>query len=129
MIIWSGWGILSVLIAVVVGGGVTAVLMPVFVGLGLDRLSGLAVVVGLLAAAAANWMVGRHLNSRPGQELIDKATGQTVVLRRRHSLFFIKMEWWSVPLVAVALFILFATVFGSGAVDPGIRTGGGTKRF
>lgn len=129
MIIWSGWGILTVVIAVLVGGGVTALLFPAFEALGLHRISGLAVMLGLLAAAAANWVVGRRLNTRPGQELVDKATGQTVVLRRTHSLFFIRMEWWSVPLAIVAAIVLYAVVFNTEGIGTGVATGGGVKRF
>ncbi len=97
MVIWSGWGILTVLIAALVGGtfsvGGTALLETA----GLHRWSGLAVGLGLLAAAV-NWWVGRRLNGRPGRRLTNQATGQTVVLRWHHSLFFIPMQWWSVPL-------------------------------
>ena len=31
---------------------------------------------------------------RSKRELVDKATGQTVILRRRDQLFFIDMKWW-----------------------------------
>lgn len=117
MIIWRGWGILTVLIVVLVGGAVVAVTGPLLVGSG--RYAGLALTAGLLAAAAVNWGVGRRLNGRPGRELVDAATGERVVLRRSHELFFVRMEWWSVLLVAVAVVSLLAVIFGQGPVVKG----------
>lgn len=114
MLIWSGWGILVVPVTLLVGGGVTVLLGALLNAAGLDRMVGLALAAGLLAAAAANWWVGRWLNGRPGRVLLDPATGQQVVLRRRHSLFFIPAHWWAVPLAVAA-----AIAFVSNFVNPG----------
>lgn len=110
MIIWSGWGFLSVVIAVVVGGLTTALTVLGLEKLGLGTWTGMGLVAGLAAAALVNWLVGIRLNQRPGRELIDAKTGERVVLRKRHSLFFIPMQWWSVPLAAGAM-IAFVSVF------------------
>ena len=74
LFIWSGWGI--VVIPVVVG---TAVAVGAVGGLALralghPELTFLAISLGLFAAAAANWIVGRRLNGRAPRELIDPAT-------------------------------------------------------
>ncbi len=114
MLIWSGWGILVVPVTLLVGGGVTVLLGALLNAAGLDRMAGLALVAGLLAAAAANWWVGQWLNGRPGRVLLDQATGEQVVLRRRHSLFFIPVRWWAVPLAVAA-----AIAFVSNFVNPG----------
>ena len=121
MVIWSGWGILTVLIAALVCGTFSAGGVALFDMAGLHRWSGLAFGLGLLAAAAVNWWIGRRLNSRPGRMLTDQATGQTVVLRRRHSLFFIPMQWWSVPLAVAGVLMLLAVVAAppSDALPPG----------
>lgn len=107
MVIWSGWGILTVLITALVCGTVSVAGAALLATMGYQGWTGLAFGLGLLAAAAVNWWVGRRLNGGPGRVLTDQATGQTVVLRRRHSLFFIPMQWWSVPLaIAGALMVL-----------------------
>ena len=103
LFIWSGWGI--VVIPVVVG---TAVAVGALGGLALralghPELTFLAISLGLFAAAAANWIVGRRLNGRPPSELIDPATNERVLLRRRHALFWVPVQYWSVP-VAIAAF-------------------------
>ncbi|HEY0203130.1 MAG TPA: hypothetical protein VGC15_03140 [Acetobacteraceae bacterium] len=123
MVIWSGWGILVVPVTLLVGGGVTVLFGALLNAAGLGRLAGFALVAGLLAAAAANWWVGRWLNGRPGRVLLDPATGQQVVLRRRHSLFFIPAQWWAVPL-AVAAAIAFVSILvgpGPSAASPGLQ--------
>lgn len=104
LFIWSGWGILVV--PIVVG---TAIIVGALVQLSLQALSHpelafLAFSLGLFAAAAANWLIGRRLNSTPARELIDPATNERVLLTRRHALFWIRMEYWSIP-VALAAFV------------------------
>jgi hypothetical protein len=66
-----------------------------------------AIAIGLLAAAAANWWVGNHLNNNPGRELIDPKTGGRVILRRRHTLFWVPMQYYSALLVLVAVIAFF----------------------
>ena len=100
-------------IAIVVGGLTTALTTIGLEKAGLNQWTGLGLVAGLLAAAVVNWFVGIRLNNRPGRELIDAKTGERVVLRRRHSLFFVPMQWWSVPLAAGAV-IAFVSVFVTG---------------
>ena len=108
LFIWSGWGI--VVIPVVVG---TAVTIGALGGLALralghPELTFLAISLGLFAAAAANWIVGRRLNGHPPRELIAPATNQRVLLRRRHALFWVPVQYWSVPVALAALVPLLA---------------------
>jgi hypothetical protein len=103
IIIWSGWGIL-----VVVFAGAALV-----VGLVLDQAVGFRAahpwLTGLaeLLAAAGVWYVGVRLNTANDRTLLDPATGEQVVLRRRHTFFWIPMQYWAVLVAAgaVALFI------------------------
>lgn len=104
LFIWSGWGILVLPVIFC-----TAILVGASGGLALraaghPELTFLAVSLGLFAAAAANWYVGRRLNSTPPRELVDPATNQRVLLRNLHKMFWIRMEYWSVP-VALAAFL------------------------
>lgn len=123
MIIWSGWGILVVPITLVAGGAVFALVAAALSAAGLERLSGFGVAAGLLAAAALTWWAGRRLNGGTGRVLLDPATGQHVVLRRTHSLFFIPMQWWAVPLAAAGAFMLLASAFGPGPSGTGPAPG------
>jgi hypothetical protein len=104
LFIWSGWGI--VVIPVVLGTAVAVGALGGFAlrALGHPELTFLAVSLGLFAAAAATWIVGRRLNGTPPRELVDPATNARVLLRRRHTLFWAPVQYWSVP-VALAAFV------------------------
>ena len=62
--------------------------------------------VSLLASAALSWFVGRDMASRKAKTLIDKETGEEVVLEPYHAFFFIRMHWWGPILTTIALVIL-----------------------
>ncbi|WP_404336205.1 hypothetical protein AB2M62_18555 [Sphingomonas sp. MMS12-HWE2-04] len=108
LIVWSGWGALTILIVAVVSIAVGALLQVIFTALGYPQLAFLAVSIGLFSAAAANWFIGKRLNSTPGRELVDPKTGQSVMLTKRHKLFWIRMEYWSLPVAVLALVPLLA---------------------
>ena len=114
MIIWSGWGFLVIVIAGVVGGPVALAISALLGAAGVTGQPGIGPMLGLFAAAAVTWWAGQRLNGGPGRTLVDSQTGQAVVLRRRHTLFFIPMQWWA---VALALFGVMA-YFGA-SLDPG----------
>jgi hypothetical protein len=103
MLIWRGWGILAILIPLVALG------FGAMIGAALAPTNGLAagVVTAIfgLAGAATVWVVGERLNGAPGRLLVDPATGEKVMLRSTHSLFWIPLQWWA-PVAA-----LFSIVF------------------
>lgn len=113
MIIWRGWGILAALIpaavfilfvavfgllAAVFGAKGAAVANSPYMGL-------LMVLVPGACSAALVWWLGRKLNSGPTRELVDPKTGQRVVLRKEHSLFWIPMQWWAIPIALIVLLV------------------------
>ncbi|WP_407529192.1 hypothetical protein [Methylobacterium oryzisoli] len=110
MIIWSGWGALT---ALIMGAALVAGVLvdPALARIGLPTPTG--VVVVWVAAAVLNWVVGTRLNNRPGRELVDPRTGQVVILRGRHTLFWIPMQYYSV------LILLLGAVAILGALGAG----------
>jgi hypothetical protein len=64
----------------------------------------------LLAFAVAGFIVlvlGKLLNKKEGKVLIEKETGKELVLKKKHSLFFIDIEYWGYILFALGLVFLF----------------------
>ncbi|SDN11927.1 hypothetical protein [Allokutzneria albata] len=96
MIVWTGWGILTILIAAIGGAGGSGI--GVALG-GPSDSANLGTVIGLLLAGVAIWFVGERLN-RPVQGF-DQATGQPVLYRNRHRLFWVPMQYFG-PIVGLA---------------------------
>lgn len=88
MIVWRGWGILTLAIAV-------AALAAVELTAGPADAWAVQVAVALLVAAAMNLWLGRRLNTGPARVLIDAAAARRIVVRPRHDLLFVPMEYWS----------------------------------
>lgn len=106
MIIWRGWGLGALGIAVVVN-----ILMQWIIGMvmGDDNYSkthGWTWLVSMGLAAVCVWVVGVKLESKPGQVVIDKETGQELELKPRHDMFWIPFKYWAI--VFFGLGILFA---------------------
>lgn len=91
MIIWSGWGILTIVFAVI------GVIFGSVIGSFTGALTG--GVLGGVLAAFLNHIVAKALGG--GKIVIDPATQQQVLLKKSNSLFFIPMPWFT-PILAVA---------------------------
>jgi len=59
----------------------------------------------LIVSATACWYFGRSLHSRK-RMLVDPGTGEQVVLRESHTLFFVPMLWWGPILVCIGVVML-----------------------
>jgi hypothetical protein len=106
MIVWQGWGIL---VAVLAGGAMALAQVAGDAALGpggYARNSTWLAPLALLVAAAVVWPLGRRLNGGQGRVMTDKETGREVVLRRSHSLFFIRMEHWALIMAGAALVLM-----------------------
>lgn len=111
MFIWSGLGFLAALIPVAF-----FILCAVVFGIAGKDTALDNPMVGLATAAllssAMVWWLGRKLNTAPGRELIDPNTNQRVILRRRHTMFWIPMEWWSIGIALIAIIAIAGIVLG-----------------
>jgi hypothetical protein len=99
-VIWSGWGALTIVVG--------AVVQLSFGAFGYPQFAFLAASLGLFAAATANWVIGKRMNDTPARELIDPANGERLMLTRTHRLFWIRMEYRSIPVAVLALVPLLA---------------------
>jgi hypothetical protein len=108
MVIWSGWGILVVLVPLAGLAALQAGADALFGPWTYRQQGGWLVPAVLLASAGAVWILGRRLDGRVGRVLTDEATGERAVRRPRHALFFIRMEYWAVPLGLAAAWMAAA---------------------
>lgn len=93
MIIWKGRGILIVLFAILGFAG----------GVALDSIK-----LAVWLAAAAVWLVALTFGKTTQKVLLDPQTGQQVVFKNSHTLFFIPAKGWAVLMTIFALFMTFA---------------------
>ena len=108
IIIWRGFGVLAPIIPVlawiVIPELFKAALGQEWYSESYASLSALSILTG----AVAVWIWGRRLNTKKVSTPVDENTDEQAVASPNHSLFFIKMEYWSVPFGVLALYMLFS---------------------
>ena len=105
MIIWQGFGFLAVIIPIV-GYVLAALSVQAIAGPGYLAHHSWPGALGTLIGAGFIWVLGTKLE-RPPRTLIDQQTGETVVLRKRHTLFFIPMRYLGIVFTVVAIGMFF----------------------
>lgn len=108
MIIWKGWGILAVIIAIVCSVLMQLACDAVF-GSGYYKSSSWAMPLALLLASVAIFFVGQKLNNKPGRVVIDKATNEEYILKSTHSLFWIPLQYWGAVTAVLAVWMYVAS--------------------
>ena len=107
LLIWRGHGLIVIPIMLV--AGLMAILSAaaataVFGRMSVNYVGLLLVALALVGAAFTVRWVARYFDARESRQLIDPRTGAPVILRREHSLYFIRLEHWAtIMLVAAGL--------------------------
>lgn len=96
MIVWQGLGFLAVLIPVIV-----LLLADALLGKGFMQEYGNEMAA--LVSAALVWFIGKKLNDAPGRELVDPKTNEKILLKQRHTIFWVPMQWFAVLLVIASI--------------------------
>ena len=113
MIDWDGRGIVGVVIPF--AALLAAELLATRVG-GAGAYQERYLVWGgaaLLLSGPVVWLLGRRWNRAPGRRLIDPDTGEDVVLRRRHAVFWMPLHLWGLLVTIVGAGMLgFAAISG-----------------
>ena len=109
MLIWTGGGILApifFILAVGIGSFLGETLFP-----GNRVLQSLTFSFSVMLFSFLLWKISKHLNDpKKNRVLIDKETNREVVIKPRHTLFFIKLEYWAIFMGVVGFLSLFAAV-------------------
>jgi hypothetical protein len=113
MIIWSGWGILVIVTAGL--GMIAGLVVNVLAALLLGPMAGiiLGTLAGGASAATINWWLSSYFG-RKSRTLVDPQTGEQVVIKKNHSLFFVSME--SYTGIFALLGVIFAIAGGLGHI-------------
>jgi len=101
MIFWKGYGFLALVIAVAIGA-ITA-----FTFSKLGSTEDLGAAVGAIISGVVIWIVGSRLNSITKERtVVDKKTGNEIILKPNNSLLFIKMQYWGFIVGGIGLIML-----------------------
>ena len=102
MVVWTGKGVLAVLVLV----GCFALFANVLP----SEQENLAFVISLLITGAFSWYMGKKWNQEETKTVIDKASGQEIQLTPHHSLFWIKLQYWGFIFGGFAVVMLLQTL-------------------
>ena len=91
MIIWNGLGFLGAVIPIVV-----ILLMNTFLG---PEVFGWA----LLTSAVPVWLLGRNFHARPEEGRLDPNTKQSILIKSKHDLFWVELDYWGIMLAILGI--------------------------
>ena len=109
MIVWKGWG--GLVVAIPLG---CALLMELFVdanyGAGFYKAASWPLPLALLISSIPVFVIGHVLDKKPARIVIDVETHEKISIRTKHSLFWIRMKYWSFIIIAVAAWVYAANM-------------------
>lgn len=97
MIIWSGRGILSILVPIA-----TFILMVLILP---DKVSDHGLIFSLYFAGIFSWVFGNRWNRK--RFYFDEATGKLCYTKNRHTLFCFPIQFWGIIFLFIAIIIKY----------------------
>jgi hypothetical protein len=64
-------------------------------------------VAATFLAAIVVWFLGRYLNSGTGRVVVDQETQEQLILKRTHTFFWLRMEYWAPLLILLGIVLAF----------------------
>ncbi len=107
MIVWKGWGLLALLIPLGLSIG-TGLCVDSYYGEKFYQNSTWMMPSIFIVSAVVVFWLGRKVNSQPARILIDPETNEEVKLKTIHSMFWIPLQYWSLILIGVAVWMYAA---------------------
>lgn len=125
MIIWSGWGILVLVFAVV------GLLIGIPIGSAIAADENTAMAISFISAGLVmglgSFLFARQMEKGTGRVFIDEQTGQRVVVgRSAGSLFFVPVRYWAYvgPVLAIAFAALLLMNPPASVAEPAVVSTG-----
>lgn len=106
MIVWQGLGFLVVVFAILAFIGVQYALDAIF-GTGFYAETAWAKVLAGVLAAILIGVVGYKLNNKEGKIVIDPDTNQEIRLVKKHTLFWIPMQYWAPLSIVISVYLAY----------------------
>jgi membrane protein YqaA with SNARE-associated domain len=106
LVIWRGIGGVAFIIAIIACLVTNIVTSKVFDENNYFQRHLWPKVLALGISGVCCYFLGRYVNSRPPRIVIDQRTGQEIEQKPIHDLMFIKLEYWGLIFVGIALVLL-----------------------
>lgn len=108
MIIYRGLGFLALITFICALFGLALTFDAVLGTNSLSRRPLWPLLVSNVAAAALTWALGRFLNREPPAATVYEAAGPRTLLEPKHTLYFVRMEYWG-PIFSALVLALVLT--------------------
>ena len=67
----------------------------------------ICMVIALLLCAFVTFFIGRKVNNpKKDKSVLNHNTGEQIISKRRSTFLGIPMQWWAIPMVGFAMFII-----------------------
>ena len=113
MIVWTGLGFLIAIIGVGVLAGTEVVVENIAGNENFYQDNPWVIFLGMVVAAAVTYVLNKTILSTKTKTVLDKETGEEILLVDEHSLFFIASKWW--PIIFMGIGIIAAAMNFSAA--------------
>ncbi len=98
MLVWSGRGYLSIVV-LLISVVILMKLLP-------EAHQNFGISIAFFITALGSWLMGKKWNNVEGRTMVDKATGEEIIFKNKHSLFWIRMEYWAYIFSALGVALL-----------------------
>ncbi|WP_449369783.1 hypothetical protein [Thiomonas sp.] len=65
----------------------------------------------LLLASAGTWLITKRINTQKGRLLVDEQTGKKILLKKKHTFFYIPVRYWVFILIVAAIVVFLVKAF------------------
>jgi len=98
MVIWSGKGIFALMVIAALIA-VTMIFLP-------ENIQDYGIIASFFLTAIFCWVMGKRWNQSENKMLVDPETGKQIRSGKRHSLFFINLEYCAFIFIAIGIVAL-----------------------
>lgn len=107
-LVWQGLGAFALAIPVLMLVAVYLAISVIFGPETASRFGTAGSGIAVLASAAILWWMAKRLAARPVRTLVDKETGEEVVMREQHTMFWIPLRYWAILEAGLGAIVLVA---------------------
>ncbi|MDY0189930.1 MAG: hypothetical protein RBR22_04270 [Desulfuromonas sp.] len=109
MLIWKGWGILAIICPLICALLIEFCVDSLF-GSGFYQAASWPLPLAFMLSAIPVLFFGQKLNKKPGRIVIDPENNEKLVLKETHSLFWVPLQYWSIALCGLSVWIYLANI-------------------